>query len=142
MTVAKIDEAWHRRNIMSTLQDQIRNLSQQFLSSVLIAIRQASITELAEYRTADGLAPSRRGRAITPSGRRGGRRKRSSSEEIEQLKLRTLEAAKALKANFSKGDVMRKTGSSVDLGRALTLLVTEGKLRKQGERRLTRYSLK
>jgi hypothetical protein len=51
-----------------------------------------------------------------------------------------LDAVKALGGkNVSKGDVMRKTGSNDDLGRALTLLVTEGKLRKTGDRRLTRY---
>ncbi|HEX9295536.1 MAG TPA: hypothetical protein VF881_06865 [Polyangiaceae bacterium] len=51
-------------------------------------------------------------------------------------------AARGLKPGFSKGDVMSKSGSKVDLGRALSLLVQEGKLTKKGDRRMTRYWVK
>jgi hypothetical protein len=37
--------------------------------------------------------------------------------------------------------VMQKSGSKVDLGRALTLLVRNGKLTKKGDRRSARYSV-
>jgi hypothetical protein len=37
---------------------------------------------------------------------------------------------------------MKKSGSKVDLGRALTLLVKDGKLTMKGDRRLARYSVK
>lgn len=53
-----------------------------------------------------------------------------------------LAASKALKPGFSKGDVMSKSGSKIDLGRALSLLVAEGKLIKKGDRRMTRYWVK
>ena len=37
---------------------------------------------------------------------------------------------------------MSKSGSKVDLGRALSLLVADGKLIKKGDRRMTRYWVK
>ena len=37
---------------------------------------------------------------------------------------------------------MSKSGSKVDLGRALSLLVADGKLTKKGDRRMTRYWVK
>jgi hypothetical protein len=51
-------------------------------------------------------------------------------------------AAKALPSGFKKGDVMKTSGSSIDLGRALMLLVADGKLGKRGDRRKTRYWVK
>jgi hypothetical protein len=53
-----------------------------------------------------------------------------------------LAAAKGLKPGFNKGDVMDRSGARVDLGRALSLLVAEGKLMKKGDRRTTRYWLR
>ena len=49
---------------------------------------------------------------------------------------------KGLRPGFSKSDVMSKSGSKVDLGRALSLLVADGKLTKKGDRRMTRYWVK
>jgi hypothetical protein len=37
---------------------------------------------------------------------------------------------------------MNKSGSKTDLGRALSLLVADGKLTKKGDRRMTRYWVK
>jgi hypothetical protein len=61
---------------------------------------------------------------------------------VTRQKEIALSAAKGLKPGFSKGDVMSKSGSKVDLGRALSLLVADGKLTKKGDRRMTRYWVK
>jgi len=79
---------------------------------------------------------------VVAGGGRGGRRRRASPEEVAKQKELALNTAKQLKAGFSKGDVMNKSGSKVDLGRALSLLVIEGKLSKKGDRRMTRYWVK
>jgi hypothetical protein len=42
----------------------------------------------------------------------------------------------------NRRDVTRKSGSKDDLGRALSLLVAEGKLTKKGDRRKTTYTVK
>ncbi len=70
-----------------------------------------------------------------------GKRRRSSADEVQKQKDLALEAAKRLPAGFSKGDVMRESGAAVNLGRALSLLVEEGKLTRKGEKRLARYSV-
>src|SRR6185369_2876044 len=85
---------------------------------------------------------ARNGASSSGTGAKKTRRHRASAEEVERQKEMALAAAKALKANFSKGDVMKKAGSDVDLGRALVLLVADGKLAKKGDRRLTRYWVK
>jgi hypothetical protein len=70
------------------------------------------------------------------------RRRRASPEDVKRQKLTVLATVRALGGkSVSKGDVMRRTGFREDLGRALTLLVAEGKLKKTGDRRLTRYWL-
>jgi hypothetical protein len=77
--------------------------------------------------------------AAARRGAGGRRRRRASPEEVTRQKEIALSAAKGLKPGFSKGDVMSKSGSKVDLGRALSLLVADGKLTKKGDRRMTRY---
>jgi hypothetical protein len=78
-----------------------------------------------------------------PRGRAAGRRRhRASPAEVAKQKETALAAAKTLKPGFSKGDVMNKSGSKTDLGRALSLLVADGKLTKKGDRRMTRYWVK
>ena len=56
----------------------------------------------------------RRSRSVGTNGRR----KRASAEEVEQQKTLALSTARSLKPGFSKGDVMKRSGSNVDLGRA------------------------
>jgi hypothetical protein len=67
------------------------------------------------------------------------RRHRSSAAQVQAQKDLALKTAKLLKPGFSKGDVMKKSGSKVDLSRALSLLVKDGKLTRKGDRRLARY---
>jgi hypothetical protein len=142
---------------MSDLRSQLRNITEEFVSSVLSAMRSASLFELADQtgaaRPAEAATPgasvrrsgsqpkeAARPAAAKPAG--GRRRKRASPEEVKRQKDTALAAAKALKPGFSKGDVMKKSASKVDLGRALSLLVADGKLSKKGDRRLARYWVK
>jgi hypothetical protein len=61
---------------------------------------------------------------------------------VQAQKDTALATAKILKPGFAKSDVMKQSGSKVDLGRALSLLVADGTLIKKGDRRLARYSVK
>jgi hypothetical protein len=135
---------------MSDLRSQLRRITDDFVSSVLSAMQSASLFELVEQRGAVSPAVSpASGAAVRRSGAaaKGGalgrrRRKRASPQEVKRQKDAALAAAKSLKPGFSKGDVMKKSGSAVDLGRALSLLVADGKLSKKGDRRLARYWVK
>jgi len=133
------------------LRSQLESIASQFVSSLLAAMAGAQLADLADEsagqvstggsrrgRTARGDAPS----AVAPLSRPKGRRKRASREEVEQQKQLALSTAKGLKPGFSKSDVMKKSGARVDLGRALSLLVADGKLLRKGERRMARYSVK
>jgi hypothetical protein len=140
---------------MGTLRTELERIASSFVSSVLDAMRAASLSDLAD-NTGGGRASAAgvgrtRGRpraaalATPASARRGAtgrRRRRASPEEVARQKEVALAASKGLKPGFSKGDVMSKSGSKVDLGRALSLLVADGKLTKKGDRRMTRYWVK
>lgn len=141
---------------MGTLRTELERIASSFVASVLDAMRSASLSDLADQsagRSAGtSAAPGRtrgrpRGRpavAAAPSRRVAGgrRRRRASPDEVAKQKETAYSAARGLKPGFSKGDVMSKSGSKVDLGRALSLLVQEGKLTKKGDRRMTRYWVK
>jgi hypothetical protein len=75
----------------------------------------------------------------TEKAESGEKRHRSSPEEVQQQKDLALNTARTLPPGFSKSDVMNASKSTADLGRALALLVDDGKLRKEGDRRNTRY---
>lgn len=137
---------------MSDLRSQIQDVVAEFVSSIYGAVRAASLSQLVEEAGSGGYrTPARRGPGRPPSAgaavslgkpARGGRRKRASSEEVQHLKETVLTAARQLKPGFSKSDVMKKARSRVDLGRAIALVVSDGKLIKKGDRRLTRYWLR
>jgi len=137
---------------MNDLRTELGKIADRFVSSVLAAMRSASLSELAEAPapspSRDG-APLRRGsgrpRKIQSAVATGSaqvrpdRRKRSSAAEVQRQKDVVLAASKGLKPGFSKGDIMTQSASSADLGRALSLLVADGTLKKKGDRRRTRY---
>jgi hypothetical protein len=142
---------------MGTLRTELESIASNFVSSVLAAMRAASLSDLAETSgSARAALPALGGRprgrprgraavvAAPAEGRRGrgGRRRRASPDEVAKQKELALNTAKQLKAGFSKGDVMSKSGAKTDLGRALSLLVADGKLTKKGDRRMTRYWVK
>jgi hypothetical protein len=127
---------------MSQLRHQLRQIVGDFVSAVLQAVSTGSLAEFVEGtspRSARNGSVERRhaGRPLAPP--KGGRRRRSTAEEVQQLKDLALETARSLSPGFKKGDVMKRSGSRVDLGRALSLLVKEGKLSKKGDRRKARY---
>ena len=135
--------------IMSNLRSQLERIADQFVSAIMAAMRTAPLSDLAaQLGRASGPAAARRraGRSAPdalpgrPAGRR--RRKRASAAQVQKQKDTALAAAKSLKPGFAKSDVMKKTGSKVDLGRALSLLVADGKLTRKGDRRLARYWVK
>lgn len=145
---------------MGTLRTELERIASSFVSSVLDAMRNASLSDLADQsgssRSAGVASTGRtrgrpRGRpagsgavaaAAVRRGAGGRRRRRASPDEVAKQKETALAAARGLRPGFSKGDVMSKSGSKVDLGRALSLLVAEGKLTKKGDRRMTRYWVK
>jgi hypothetical protein len=145
---------------MGTLRTELERIASSFVASVLDAMRNASLSELADQSGASRASASALGTGRTrgrPRGRPAGsagapvqavrrgagrRRRRASPDEVAKQKETALSAAKGLRPGFSKGDVMSKSGSKVDLGRALSLLVAEGKLTKKGDRRMTRYWVK
>lgn len=145
---------------MSNLQSQLEALASEFISSLVSALRAAPIDDVVALEgIADEMprAPAPRARAAaTPTATTakrpaapapkapvradsGGRRHRATAAEVQDQKKLALDTAKTMAPGFSKGDLMHRCGSSIDLGRALTMLVAEGRLRKQGERRMTRY---
>jgi hypothetical protein len=145
---------------MSNLRSQLDQIAATFVSSVLAAMKSSSLSDLsAEVRQAPAAArrgPGRpaKGLAFTakvavarpaPAAKKPaktGKRYRASAEEVASQKRLALDTARTLKPGFAKRDVMKKSGSKTDLGRALSLLVAEGKLTKKGDRRKTRYTVR
>src|SRR5262249_33608113 len=112
---------------MSQLRHQLRQIVGDFVSAVLGAVSTGSLADFVEGtspRSARNGSVERRhaGRPLAPTK---GRRRRSTAEEVQQLKDLALETARSLSPGFKKGDVMKRSGSRVDLGRALSLLVKE-----------------
>jgi hypothetical protein len=133
---------------MNDLRSQLEQITNHFVSSILAAMKNAPLSDLAgESVRVSASAPSARAQAAnggpaagpvaTPAKR--GRRRRASAAEVQAQKDAALAAAKTLKPGFSKGDVMKKSGSKVDLGRALSLLVKDGEITRKGDRRKARY---
>jgi hypothetical protein len=142
-----------KRMLMDSLHSQLKNIAQRFIDTVVETVAARSLADLvAAERPNVERALSRSKRPTTSQQARrprslesqstDGRRRRSTPAEVEEQKDLALRAAKSLEAGFSKADVMKKSGSSINLGRALSLLVAEGKLSKKGDRRTTTYSVR
>jgi len=86
-------------------------------------------------KEANGAAPP------APKAKEDGKRHRSSAEEVQAQKDKVLAIAAKLPAGFAKGNVAERIGGEFDPGRALGLLVDEGKLIRTGERRNTTYTV-
>jgi hypothetical protein len=127
---------------MSQLRQQLRQIVAEFVSAVVDAVNTGSLEEFVENTrsrsTRNGSVARRHtGSPIATTSK--GRRRRSTAEEVQELKNLALETARSLSPGFRKGDVMKQSRSRTDLGRALSLLVKEGKLSKKGDRRKARY---
>jgi hypothetical protein len=136
---------------MSNLRSQLDQITNRFVSSILAAMKNAPLSDLSgESVRASASAPPTRAKAAkvspaagpVPKPAKRGRRRRASAAEVQAQKDAALAAARTLKPGFAKNDVMKKSGSKVDLGRALSLLVKDGKLTRKGDRRLARYAVK
>ena len=145
---------------MNNLQAQLQQIAADFVAGVLDLMGQASLSDFAEpsqngarairsasrptvtpARTQRGPAQSVRTRPPAPT-REAAPRHRASAEEVKRYKDLALSTAKQMPPGFSKGDLMRRTGGKVDMGRFIGLLVDEGLLTRKGERRNARYWLK
>jgi hypothetical protein len=104
-------------------------------NEVLDEIQSSSIADLIGSRTPPRPAKS--------TERKVGRRQhRATPGEVEAQKHVALEAVRKLGGKgVSRGDVMKKSGSKTDLGRALHLLVDAKVLTMKGDRRGARYFL-
>jgi hypothetical protein len=143
---------------MTSLQAQLQQISADFVTQVLAAMRDASLADMAD-EPQNGGTPGRRARTTPARTLRGqakevrprpepvpteaaGKRRRSTAEEVQRYKDMAFRTARQMPPGFSKGDLMKRTGGKVDMGRFLGLLVDEGLLTRQGERRSTRYWVK
>jgi hypothetical protein len=131
---------------MPNLRNSLDQICADFVASVLKAIRAASLADLSSERPSPtpvvrARRPARPAVARAPVAKapKAGRRRRASAQEVKAQKDLALATARQLRPGFRKGDVMKRSGSKTDLGRALSLLVADGKLTKKGDRRLTRY---
>jgi ribosomal protein L12E/L44/L45/RPP1/RPP2 len=130
---------------MSNLETKLAHIASDLVEALVAALRSASIDEITGL--AGPAAPRAAAKAPAPKGAparaaRSARRHRASAAEVAEQKRLAYDTARTLKGGFSKGEVMKKSRSNVDLGRSLTLLVADGVLKKQGDRRLTRYWVK
>jgi hypothetical protein len=123
---------------MSDLRAELERIAANFVSSLLAAMRDAPLSELAGETVKVTKSPDIKTKS--PDIKTKARRHRASAAQVKHQKDVALATAKSLKGGFAKSDVMKKSGSKVDLGRALSLLVKEGKLTRKGDRRLARYS--
>jgi hypothetical protein len=131
---------------VSRLHLKLEDLAQAFVHSVVFAVAASTIGELMEpYQTPHGA------RSNGSAGRLGVAKSkalptdlaapRRSRAEVESQKQAILVAASTLPTGFRKRDVSEHTGSRFNVSRALSLLVSEGKLLRDGERNAARYSL-
>jgi hypothetical protein len=130
---------------MSDLRSQLTQITSEFVSAVLVAMRGAALSDLAGESAR--AAPSRAAKAAPGTGAaakplRRARRHRASAAQVQAQKKLALDTAKSLRPGFAKSEVMKKSGSKIDLGRALSLLVKNGKLTRKGDRRKARYWVK
>src|SRR6266550_3215705 len=103
---------------MRDLGQNLRRVVDDFVSSVLKAIEAGSLSEFAVASGGRGrTGVGRGGERGVSAGRSAGRRRRSTADEVQQLKDLALKTAHALTPGFRKGDVMKRSGSRVDLGR-------------------------
>ena len=121
------------------LRTELERIADEFVSTVLSALRSASLDEVIKYAPQpSGRLPARLEEANGTSSNRpmSGRAPRG---EIQRQKDAVMTIAGAPPSGFRKADIVEKTGLNVNVSRALSLLVTEGKLARKGDRNQARY---
>ena len=135
---------------MSTLRSTIESLATQFASSVLDALRSASIDELADV--AGRGAPARRGpgrpraadseSAAAPARRRGrgGRLGRRSPGDITKMIESIVELLAKNHAGLRAEQIRESLGvEAKELPRPLAEAISTGRVTKTGQKRATTY---
>lgn len=122
---------------MNDLRSELQHLARSFVRSVLGALVAAPIGELVEQ------TEGRRREAVGSSGGQRAHRQqvRRANGEFEKQKQAVLAAAMTLAPGFRRRDITKIATIEGNLSRALFLLVSEGKLRREGDRNKTRYWL-
>ncbi len=133
---------------MTDLRTELHRLAHSFVRSVLAALASAPLGELIEQTEERG--PSRgsdrpgrgapNGSPLQSAQPQVGRARRGRAGAEEQ-KRAVLTAAAALAPGFRKGDLAQRATGIANLSRILSLLVADGKLRREGDRKKARYSL-
>lgn len=130
----------------SNIEQTIQELASQFVHGVLQAISSASLQELAALAEEGGPAPTRarkgKGRVTREGGgkRASERRVRRSSEDVNELAERVVDFVRQSGGDQAVSDIARGLGlETADITRPITLALRAGQLRKEGEKRLTRY---
>lgn len=145
---------------MSSLQQTIARLAEEFAANVLKAISSSSLSEITALGAASpgrsGTtpsrstgAPSRRGRAAaasapaaSPAGpwRRVRKHGRRGSEDLEAVIARVVATLKAGGAMSSEQLQRALRLTKKDIARPIVLAVKRGTISKQGNKRGTRYT--
>ena len=126
---------------MGTLRTELERIASSFVSSVLDAMRTASLSELADQSGASRAAGSAMGTGRTRGRPRGSRPAGTAGapvqagapwcgpqasscfpDEVAKQKETALSAAKGLRPGFSRAMSCRNRGPKIDLGRARSLL--------------------
>lgn len=121
---------------MSTLRSQLDSLAHQFASSVLEAIRSASIEELLDGRRLRGGG----GELPVPVRKHDGRLPRRSSDDIARTLDRVVSVVKKNKEGMRAEEIRKALGLDVrEMPRVLKEGLTKKKLRSKGQKRATTY---
>ena len=145
----------------SSLRDQLSELASSFASSVLQAIRSASIQDLLAESSGASVRPGRRAAArparaaaaaaalpASPArpaggGRRGGRLARRNSGDIAQVIDSIVGLLRAAPRGLRAEEIRKRLGmQSKELPRPLKEAVDAGRLGKSGQKRATTYFIK
>ncbi len=150
--------AYKRTISTSGLEEQLQQAVENFVAGILTVVDKMAPSDGAatpKARAAVGRSPAASPRAqrvqprsvvnpplpaVAPAG--PAKRPRASAAEVKRYKDLAFATAKRMPPGFSKGELMKRTGGKIDMGRYLTLLVDEGLLTRQGDRRSTRYWVK
>lgn len=136
---------------MSALRRAISSLAEEFAAQVLRALHTASFSDIAAL---GGGAPARRGPGRPPKsesaggtaapaarGRRGGRRRRTTAD-LEALGSRITDLLKASPSGMRAEAIREALGiARKELPRAISQLLGNGAIRKEGQKRATTYYL-
>ena len=129
---------------MAGLQSSIRTLADDFVKRVLHALSTASLAELSalgdgKRRAAPVVEERAKGRGKAAKSAPG-KRIRRSSDDVAKLAEAVVDYVKTAGGNVAVSDIARAlqvpTG---DINRPVAIALKEGKIKKQGEKRLTRY---